>query len=250
MPRPRTGHLYNVSLPVNFSGMEVSIIRLRAHSLWKNGLNLSSIEIPPRILPWPFTRRVDLVYQNLGNWSTFYYNVPDYTFVAPVIGLLAYDSNTSSTNHGIIELNLSRDNFVIVRFQNLALEDDEDVGIMKCVRYGTDGRHEFTNLTLGSSCVAKGLGHFSIVIPERNYKKKRVFKWWWIMGIAAGVVGLVMIIVVGIFVYKLFKWQKFRKMERQSEKSEGLDTIWIGNSKMPTASGIRTQPSLENSYVP
>ncbi|KAK6136584.1 hypothetical protein DH2020_029674 [Rehmannia glutinosa] len=203
MPRPRTGQLYNVSLPVNFSGMEVSIIRLRAHSLWKNGLNLSSFEIPPRILPWPFTRRVDLVYQNLGKWSTFYYNVPNYTFVAPVIGYLAYDSNTNSTNHGIIELNISGDSFVIVRFQNLALEDGEDVGIMKCVRFGTDGRIEFTNLTLGSSCVAK-----------------------------------------------LFKWQKLRKMERQSEKSEGLDTIWIGNSKMPTASGIRTLPSLENSYVP
>ncbi|KAI3444460.1 hypothetical protein Pfo_001125 [Paulownia fortunei] len=247
MPRPRTGKLYNVSLPVNFSSMEVSVIRLRTHSLWKNGANLSFFEIPPRTLPWPFTKRVDIVYQNLGNWSTSYYNVQNYTFVAPVIGFLAYDSNTSSR---LIELNISGDNPIIIRFQNHSLEEDENVR-MKCVRFGTNGTLEFSNVTAKSSCVARGQGHFSVVIPyqPKKDKKKRVLKWWMI-GVPAGVVGLVLLVVLGIVAYKLFIWKKIRKLERQSERSEALDTIWVGNSRMPSASGIRTQPALENSYVP
>ncbi|GFP91455.1 hypothetical protein PHJA_001289500 [Phtheirospermum japonicum] len=246
--RPRTGQLYNVSLPANFSGIEISIIRLRTHSLWQKGLNLSTFQIPPRTLPWPFTNRVDFLYQNLGNWSTFYYNVPNYTFVAPVIGLVAYDANTSSMERGLIELNLTRDDPIIVRFQNMLLDSD---GRMKCVRFGTNGTLEFTELTLGSSCVARGHGHFSVVVPRQN-EEKREFKFkWWIVGIViGGVVGLILVILIGVLVYKFIKWKKVWKMEKHSGESEALGAIWIGNSKMPTASGIRTQPSFEDSYVP
>ncbi|PIN26555.1 hypothetical protein CDL12_00691 [Handroanthus impetiginosus] len=244
--RPRTGVLYNVSLPYNLSGMEVSIIRLRTHRLWKNGVKFSSFEIPPRLLPRPFTNRVDLVYQNLGNWSSFYYNVPNYTFVAPVIGFLAYDSNTSSINHELLDLNLSWDNPVIIRFPNVSF----DVR-MKCVRFTTNGTLEFTNLSEKNSCTGRSLGHFSIVVPYEPTKKekKRVIKWWMI-AIAAGYVGLLLIFVCGIVGYKLFKWQRVKKMEKESEISEGLDTVWVGESRMPSAPGTRTEPVLENSYVP
>ncbi|KAL0426080.1 UNVERIFIED_CONTAM: hypothetical protein Sradi_1142800 [Sesamum radiatum] len=216
MPRPLTGRLYKVSVPANLSGMEVSFIRLRTHSLWRKGANFSSFEIPPRILPWPFTRRVDILYRNLGNWSTYYYNVPNYTFITPVIGFLAYDSSKISIRNGLIELNTTEDNPIVIQFPNVPLE-----------------------------------GHFSVVVPYQpeTEKKKRVFRWW-VVGIPAGVVGLVLLLVLGVVAYKFFKWKSIREMERQSEKSEGLGTIWVGSSKMPSASGIRTQPVLETSYVP
>ncbi|XP_022859356.1 uncharacterized protein LOC111380110 [Olea europaea var. sylvestris] len=207
------------------------------------GANFSFFDIPTRILPWPFSRRVDLVYQNLGNWSTLYYNVSNYTFVAPVLGLLAYDSSTRSPHYDLIELNLMGDNPIVVRFPNVSLS----VG-MKCVRFSTNGTVQLSNVTGNNSCMARGHGHFSIVVPSRpsdEMTKERVWKWW-VIGFAGGIVGLILLLVVVIMVYKLIKGGKIKKMERQSERNEVLDTIWIGRSRMPSASGIRTQPELES----
>ena len=39
-------------------------------------------------------------------------------------------------------------------------------------------------------------------------------------------------------------------MEKVSERGESFDTVWIGKSKLPSASMVRTQPVLENSYLP
>lgn len=246
IPKPRTGKLYEVSPPANFSGVGVSLLRLRAHSLWKNGANLSSLQIPPTALPSPFTRRVDLVYQNLGNWSTSYYNVPSYTFVAPVIGLLAYDSNSGPTTT-LVGLDIKGDSPIMVRFDNVSLHQ-YDVRV-QCVRFATNGTWEFSNVTGDqSSCEARNLGHFSIVVPTiRERRKATAAVKWWMVGIPAAVVGVVLIAVVGFWC----RWRSvMRKMEKMSERSEGLNTIWIGNSRMPYASGIRTQPNLENSYIP
>ncbi|KAL0347747.1 UNVERIFIED_CONTAM: hypothetical protein Scaly_1790700 [Sesamum calycinum] len=246
--RPRTGRLYNVVLPTNFSGMEVSFVRLRTRRLWKNGSNYnSSFSIPPWVLPWPFTKRVDLVYQNLGNLSSSYYNVPNYTFVAPVIGFLAYDPNRSSASYGLIELHLLSDDPIIVRFPNISTHEDGNV-TMKCVRFDVNGTLEFSNVTVKSSCIGRRQGHFSVVVPYQPNQAIR--KNYWVMGIAAGVVGLVLLLVIGILAYRWIKGKRIKKMERSSERSEGLDTIWVGRSRMPFASGIRTQPAIENSYLP
>ncbi|KAL8494999.1 hypothetical protein ACS0TY_019240 [Phlomoides rotata] len=134
--------LYEVIPPINLTGVEVSIIRLRAHSLWRKGANLGAVEIPATTLPSPFTKRVYIVYQNLGNWSSSYYNVPNYTLVTPVIGFLAYDSTLSTINHRqLVELNARGANPMIVRFQNVP----EDAR-MKCVRFSSDGSLEFSNI--------------------------------------------------------------------------------------------------------
>lgn len=253
IPKPRTGELYEVSPPANFSGVGVSLLRLRAHSLWKNGANLSSVQIPSMALPSPFTRRVDLVYQNLGNWSTSYYNVPSYTFVAPVIGLLAYDSNnTGPTTRSLVGLDIKGDSPITVRFNiSVSLHQYDDVRVMQCVRFATDGTWELSNVTGESSsscsCVARNQGHFSIVVPTIRERRKTAAVKWWVVGIPAAVgVGVVLIAVVGFWC----RWRSVRKMEKMSERSEGLNTVWIGNSRMPYASGIRTQPNLENSYIP
>ncbi|GER45199.1 hypothetical protein STAS_22117 [Striga asiatica] len=234
--------MYDVSPPINFSGIQISIIRLRTHRLWENGLNLSSFRIPPRTLPRPFTNRVDILYQNLGNWSTFYYNVPDHTFVTSVVGFSAYDSNATPFRNGLIELNLRGDDPITVSFQNLSLGWNAD---MRCVRFSTNGTVEFTNLTLLGTCVARGQGHFSVVVPRKGGEHKKVFRWW-ILGFVGGFVGLGLVVWGGFFVGKVCQWKKVSKMERESEKSESLEALWIRNSKMPLASAIRTQPSLES----
>ncbi|KAL0464876.1 UNVERIFIED_CONTAM: hypothetical protein Slati_0375200 [Sesamum latifolium] len=226
MPRPLTGRLYKASAPVNLSGMEVSFIRLRTHSLWRNGANVSSFEIPPGILPWPFTRRVDIVYRNLGNWSTYYYNVPNYKFITPVIGFLAYDSSTTSIRKGLVELNTTEDNPIVIRFPNVPLEVDEN-GV-KCVGFSTNGTLEFSNMIARSSCASRGQGHFSVAVPYQpeTEKKKRIFRWW-VVGIP-GVVGLVLFLILGIVAYKFFKWKSIREWRDSLKKVKAWVQFGLG----------------------
>lgn len=247
IPKPRTGRPYEVSLPANFSGAGVSFLRLRTNRLWKDGANLSSVEIPPTAaLPSPFTRRVDLVYQNLGNWSTSYYNVPNYTFVAPVIGLLAYDAGPAGLGLG---LDVKGESSITVNFDGVSRQ--YDVGMLRCVWFAADGTWRFSNVSGGgSSCEGRSHGHFSIVAPRSRGRKKKAALKWWMVGVPGGAVAAALIAFLGIFLWKICRWRRERKMERNSERSEGLNTVWIGSSRMPTASGIRTQPNLETSYIP
>lgn len=252
MSKRYTGKLYDIPLPTNFSGMQVSTVRLRSASFWRRGANFSFFKIPHRVLPWPFVRRFDIIYENLGNLSSQYYDVTNYTFVTPVIGFLAYDATRSSENFGMVELNTMENN-ILVHFPQDDSNDYKNV-TMKCVRFLTNGTIEFRNVTKNNTCITQGQGHFAIVVPslkpeEEEEDKKGKWKWW-VIGFGVGIVGLILLIVIGILIYKCVKLKERSNMEKQSEKSEALDAVWVGNSRMPSASGIRTQPVLENSYVP
>ncbi|KAK2983872.1 hypothetical protein RJ640_003923 [Escallonia rubra] len=250
--RHRTGTLYNVSLPGNFSGMEASTVRVRSGSFWNRGANFSFFHIPSRAMPMPFVKRVDIVYQNLGNWSSRYYVVPNYTLVTPVVGFLIYDALNSSENGvGMVNLSVTGDP-ILVRFPQISLPGEERNATRQCVRFDQNGTVEFSDMTMPNLCVTRGQGHFSIVVPTTSKKrKKRERLWkWWVIGFGVGVVGLVLLGLVVVLIRKLIRVKRIAKMERQSEKSEVLDTVWIGESRMPSASGIRTQPVLENDYHP
>ncbi|KAJ0111233.1 hypothetical protein Patl1_00545 [Pistacia atlantica] len=49
---------------------------------------------------------------------------------------------------------------------------------------------------------------------------------------------------------RVVKKRKMKKMEGEADKGVALDTTWIGRSKMPSASMVRTQPALEQEYAP
>ncbi|KAL6982030.1 hypothetical protein U1Q18_023647 [Sarracenia purpurea var. burkii] len=250
---PRTRILYNITVPANFTAMEVSVLRLRAMNFWHRGANISFFQIPPRILPVPFVRRFDLIYLNLGNWSSYYYNVPNYTLVAPVVGILFY--NATNPKLGNVKLNLwvNKDP-ILVHFPHIVLSDDDNNMTMQCVRFDPNGSVELTNTTVPGTCIARNYGHFSIVVPSLSSavvsapskKKDRCWKWW-VVGFGVGVVGLVLVWVV---ICKFVKWRRIGKMQRQSERGEALGSTWVGRSKMPSATWIRTQPVLENDYAP
>lgn len=254
MSKRCTGKLYDIPLPTNFSGMESSIVRLRSSSFWRRGANFSFFKIPHKVLPWPFVKRFDIIYENLGNLSSKYYDVTNYTFVTPVIGFLAYDARRSRENYGMVELNTMGKNHILIRFP---VHDDNNKNknnkrknvTMKCVRFVTNGTIEFSNVTMNNTCMSRGQGHFAIVVKAEEEEKKGKWKWW-VIGFGVGIVGLLLLIVMGILIYKCVGLKKRCNMERESEKSEALDDFWVGNSRMPSASGIRTQPVLENSYVP
>jgi heme exporter protein D len=67
--------------------------------------------------------------------------------------------------------------------------------------------------------------------------------WWWIVLTGIGV--SVIVVVVIIVSVKLVRKKRLRDMERESEKSETIGNVWIGRSRMPAATMVRTQPCLE-----
>ncbi|XP_074330159.1 uncharacterized protein LOC141667532 [Apium graveolens] len=253
--KPRTGTLYNISLPSNYSGVEVSYVRLKSGSLWRRGENSSFFKIPKRILALPYANRVDIVFQNFGNLSDSYFSIPNYTFVAPVLGLHIYgaDANFSSLNASqMVTISLQGDP-IVVQFSSVSL-DENDNATMKCVTFGPDGTEiEFSSVTVPDyTCNARNQGHFSIVVPSlqppSTKKRKRREKLWFWLIIGGG--GFVLLIFSGVLVFKMFRAWKVECLVKESENSVALDIVWIGQSRMPSAGGIRTQPVLENDYVP
>lgn len=244
---PKLGMLYNVSLPANFTGMEVSVVHLRSSSVWAHGADFGHFRVPPRVNPKPNVTSLDIVFSNLGNWSSYYYNMPNYTFVTPVLGFNAYGVSytkgqnghfTSTTNK--LEFPLFR-NPIIVHFPSMWLPQG------KCVKFYSNGLTKITNMSLSSTCEVWGQGYFAIAV--RVPSSHAVWKLW-VIGIAIGSVGF---FLCGLVLFKLIRYlekKNIQKMERTSEKSEVLDTKYVGHSKMPCAFGIRTQPVIENDYFP
>lgn len=247
LARPHTGALYKASLPANLSGMEASVVRLRSGSFWTRGANFSSFHIPPRVMPIPYVRRLAIVYQNLGNWSSYYYNVPGYSLVSPVVGFMAYDASNLSVN-GITKTNLSvTGDPISVHFPHVLLPEGSNL-TTRCVTFSVGGSVFFSELTLPNVCHTRNPGHFSIVVHLKK-KEERLWKWW-VIGFGFGFVGLVLVGLVVTVLVKFAKMKKIKKMEEKADEGEAFKTIWIGRSKMPSAIVTRTQPALENGYDP
>ncbi|XVF80168.1 hypothetical protein PTKIN_Ptkin15bG0049500 [Pterospermum kingtungense] len=244
-----TGTLKKVPLPSNLSGMEVSVIRLRSGSLWNRGTNTSIIKIPPRVRTLHYVKRLAIVYDNLGNWSSKYYHIPGYSLVSPVVGFNVYDySNLTSLGDEKITL-ITRNEPIVIHFPNVEAKDRQ-VTELKCVEFGDGGSVlEFKNMTERNVCVTGKTGHFSVAVSSMPMEKERVWKWW-VIGFVAGAIGLVFLVSVGVIIVGMGRRMKVKTMEKESDTAVALDTFWVGGDKMPSASMIRTQPVLEHDYVP
>ncbi|KAF6172958.1 hypothetical protein GIB67_006334 [Kingdonia uniflora] len=251
---PRTGVLYKANLPASISGMEVSIVRIRSGSFYARGANFSGFNIPSRIIPVPYVKRIAIIYQNLGNWSSLYYDVPGYSMVTPVVGFFAYDAPNTSVD-GTPKINLSAiDTPISITFPQLALPQGSNSSVLRCVRLGVNRSIDFSDMVTPSVCNTHVEGHFTVVIPALQPKKteKKNDKIWKLaaIGFVSGFVALVLIGLFGITVFKFVKLRKIGKMEKRADEGEAFDTVWIGSSKMPSATFSRTQPVLEHRETP
>ncbi|KAL2330456.1 hypothetical protein Fmac_018037 [Flemingia macrophylla] len=266
---PKTGTIYNVThLPSTLTGIEVAALRLRSGSLRRRGFSAyKEFEIPMGFIGSPYVERLVLVYQNLGNWSTRYYPLPNYTYLAPVLGLLAYDgSNLSATNLPELDIQAS-DGPMLVKFRDV--KSAPQGAVAKCVWFGLQGSSNFSNVTGGNTCSSSQQGHFSIVVhytatpapspqPEKgsapsaqgegeNDNKKT----WIIVGSVVG--GLALLVLLSLLVLCMNKYKQKKKMqhmERAAEVGEALQMASIGDTKAPAATVTRTQPTLEHEYAP
>ncbi|KAG1335148.1 hypothetical protein COCNU_03G012670 [Cocos nucifera] len=253
----RTGVPYEVSVPRNLSGIRSSVLRLRRGSLWTRGANLSSIHIPPGAMPVPSVRRLVIVYNDLGNRSSSYYNVPGYSLVAPVVGCLAYDaSNVSSGITRELELALPGDG-ILVAFPQVNLPEGLMNSTIKCAAFGRSGSVHLDDMVSKNVCSAASTGYFAIVVPSvapaspPSVEQKTESRWKvWAMASACGVVGLVLVGLVGLGIFGSVRNKKMEDMESQAEEGEALGTTWVGRSKMPSATMMRTQPVIEDGSAP
>ncbi|KAG6769670.1 hypothetical protein POTOM_025331 [Populus tomentosa] len=269
---PRTGIPYDGIVPSNLTGIKIAAMRLRSGSLKSRGVRMyKEFGIPEGVVVRPYVERVVLVYQNLGNWSGIYYPLPGYTYIAPVLGLLAYDaSNLSATN--LPELDIMASGYPLnITFLNV--RSAPDGSIAKCVWFDLHGFPSWSNVTSGNVCSTIQQGHFSIVVeslapspapvsptpsppnvgtgPSGEGKKKNSKKVWPIIGsVLGGLLLLVLLSFLILWAQKLKQRKKVQQMERAAEVGESLQMTMVGETKAPAAMVTRTQPTLENEYVP
>ncbi|CAH8283459.1 unnamed protein product [Eruca vesicaria subsp. sativa] len=263
---PRTGIIYDATtVPSNLTGIKLAAVRLRSGSLRKHGVpSLKEFSIPTGVVVKPYVTRLVLVYQNLANYSHLYYPLSGYDYVAPVLGLLAYDAkNLSVVNLPELELTALNDP---IRIGFSDLERIPQGSSAKCVSFDSRGKASFKDsVQPGNTCETDRQGHFSVVVksvasapsPEsegRTKKKKEgdedSSRTWIIVGSVIGgliVLGILLFLVLRCQSYK--KEEKIREMERAGETGEALRMTQVGETRAPTATTTRTQPMLETEYA-
>ncbi|XP_061357928.1 uncharacterized protein LOC133302198 [Gastrolobium bilobum] len=268
--KPKTGTIYNATqLPSNLIGVKVAALRLRSGSLRRRGFPMyNEFEIPKGLIEKPYVKRLVLVYQNLGNWSTRYYPLPNYTYLSPILGLLAYSgSNLSATNLSELDVNASGEP-IKVKFQDV--KSAPHGTIAKCVWFDLQGSYNFSNVTGANTCSTSQQGHFSLVVeyiapppsptpspaspapvPSAQGENKSNKKVWIILGsVLGGLVLLVLFWLLVLWVLKCKQNKKIQQMERAAEGGEPLHMASVGDTKAPAATVTRTQPILEQEYAP
>ncbi|KAK8619327.1 hypothetical protein V6N13_133289 [Hibiscus sabdariffa] len=257
--RPKTGVPYDGVVPSNLTGVQIAAMRLRSGSLRTRGVTMyKEFQIPTGVVERPYVERLVLVYQNLGNWSLRYYSLPNYTYLAPVLGLLAYDaSDLSARNLPGLDLRAFGDP---IRISFSDVDSAPNGSVPKCVWFDLHGLVIFSNLTAPNECSTIHQGHFSIVIesipppsppPEREGKGSNNRRTWIIVGSVVG--GVVLLALLGFLVLwarKCKQRKKMQEMEKAADVGEALHMTAVGDTKAPSATVTRTQPTLENEYVP
>ncbi|KAJ4807407.1 hypothetical protein LUZ62_019973 [Rhynchospora pubera] len=258
---PHTGIIYTGQVPANLTGVSISALRLRSGSLRKRGFqDYMQFDIPVGVLVQPYVERLIFVYQNLGNWSSYYYPLTGFTYLTPVIGLLAYDAaNLSSTDLSYLEF-VASESPISIDFRNLS---NSSAGAdPKCVWFDLAGKAQFRDLVSSNKCDTYRGGHFAIAVNTSgisptpapagptHHKKKISSKAWKIIGGTVG--GLVVLILLSILICCIVRFRrekKVKEMENRAEAGEPLHFARFGGAQAPVALGTRTQPVLENEYT-
>ncbi|VYS61465.1 unnamed protein product [Arabidopsis thaliana] len=247
--RRHTGSLYDVSLPSNLSDIKASVVTVRNSMFWRKGTNFSGVLIPPMVKTSPYAKRIAFVFESFGdNSSSVYFRLADnYSFVSPVIGFTGYDA-TNTNDLKKLNLSIKRDKPILIKFDPHASRDRSKV---KCIVFGDNGLLlNISNTIRNYECATTNShGHYALVVLNQEKVKPKHEpvlvrrNWWWIVLTGIGV--SVIVVVVIIVSVKLVRKKRLRDMERESEKSETIGNVWIGRSRMPAATMVRTQPCLE-----
>ncbi|WVZ54758.1 hypothetical protein U9M48_005509 [Paspalum notatum var. saurae] len=274
--RPRTGIVYNATLPADLAGIAVSAVRLRSGSLRRRGFAAYfQFAIPTGVVAQPRVERLVLVYHDLGARSGFYYPLRGYTYLAPVLGLLAYDAANLSAV-GLQELDVVATGSPInVTFAGVRAVVPPGGAAPRCVVFGLDGVPQFRDLEGTNVCTTYRQGHVSIVvnsseiapapaptpsspppgaiapsIPAPEGHKKGSSKAWKIaVSVVGAAVALGLLAALLLCLVRYKREKKLEVMERNADVGETLRMAQVGQTQAPVALGTRTQPVIENDYA-
>ncbi|GJT30790.1 putative concanavalin A-like lectin/glucanase domain-containing protein [Tanacetum coccineum] len=267
---PRTGIPFDGIIPPYLTGIQVSAMRLRSGSLFHRGVQtFKEFRIPVGLREQPYVERLVMVYHNLGNWTTTYYTLPGYTYLAPVLGLLAYNgSDLSATN--LPELDMwASDEAIIIKFGRITAIPDGLVA--KCVWFDLHGQVNFTNLESGNECWTFEQGHFSIVVendsptvpaprepvppappeapaPSSRTKRNDSMVWAMVGSISGGIALLVLLGLLILWAWRYKKRKRMRELERAADAGEALRMTRVGSMRAPFALSTRTMPNIEHDF--
>ncbi|KAK4748159.1 hypothetical protein SAY87_014745 [Trapa incisa] len=247
--RPRTGVPYDGTVPSNLTGIKISAMRLVRGSLKARGVSrYKEFEIPTGVIETPYVKRLVLVYQNLGNLSEIYYPLSNFTYLAPVLGLLAYNaSNLSATNLPELSIVASQDP-ITVDFSSIGQAPSGSTP--KCVWFSLQGSVNFSNMTSGSRCSTTQQGHFSVVVESVGGKGKSRKVWIILGSVVGGIVLLILLAILGVWMEKQWHKSYISRMQEVAGAGEPLEMRTVRGIRYSTAGPMRTAPALETEYVP
>ncbi|KAF8380374.1 hypothetical protein HHK36_027859 [Tetracentron sinense] len=253
---PKTGLLYNVSLPESLSGVGADTVRFRCGSLRRYGAQVKEFLLPIGVTVRPCVERVVIVLQNLGyNWSSIYYdnyNVSGYQLVSPVLGLLAYHAgdlnSTTPFDLGIF----AGKKPITIDFSNFTKMASSDLRPL-CASFDLDGNVTIIEQVSLNICIVSGHGHFGLLVePSLPKMRTKVNRWKIVIGSSiGGVLGafLLGLLLIALLV-KVKKRSRMAEMERRAYEEEALQMSMVGHVRAPTATGTRTLPTIEHEYSP
>lgn len=257
----KTGIIYNVTVPPEYSGVTVQVMRLRTGSLKRRGVKFNEFTVPKGASVERNPRSVLMVYKNFGHNSS-YFRATDYEFVAPVVGILVYNYSVTPGSESQPQLEL------IAGKDSISIEIPiyvSSVSRPSCALLNSTGGLDKISVLASPPyiCNSSQLGEVSLVIrspsiaPEPNQDnsenptermgKKGSNAWKIAVGAALG--GIAALLALALLIFwgrKEVDKAKIAKMEKHADNEETLQTSLIGNSRAPTAGGTRTKPVLEN----
>ena len=259
-----TGVLHSVSLPENFSGIEVNIARFRCGSLRRYGADIKEFHLGIGVTIHPCVERVVIVNQNLGyNWSNIYYENYDlsgYQLVSPVLGLLAYNAGSDVNSSNPFEVGIvSGEKPFSVNFSNITKVKNSSSITPLCAIFDGEGKMTLTKQASPFVCLAKKNGHFGLVTEKPSPAMldgnggKKESKWKVAVGSSIGAAlgaFLIGLLLVAMLV-RVKKRTRMEELERRAYEEEALQVSMVGHIRAPMASVTRTMPnSVEHEYIP
>ncbi|PHU08736.1 hypothetical protein BC332_20596 [Capsicum chinense] len=102
--------------------MKLSLVSLRSRTSWEKGENFSRFSIPPRTILVPYVKRIHIVYNDLGNLSSHYFNLSGYNILTSVIGFIDYDAPSHiSTIASLRKIGIRpTEQPILIEFKNLS----------------------------------------------------------------------------------------------------------------------------------
>ncbi|XP_009796180.1 uncharacterized protein [Nicotiana sylvestris] len=266
-PETKTGTPYNGSVPSNLSGIRISALMLKRDSLkWRGYGYYNEFFIPTVVIEEPYVEDLVLVYQNIGDyWSSYYYSLPGYTYLAPVLGILAYDaSNLYATNLPELDI-LAMDDPITIKFPYV--QPAPEGSLPKCVYFYSNNLVEFGDVTDGNICETRIQGHFAIVVEvsvapspspaadeiapsfpptphdDNNDHQKNKSEIW--------IISLVVFLVFALFGILFVIVKRFGLLEKRQRLYDSAEIVepLLGNTEVTLPLEAPSRPLLENDYV-